>query len=141
MTQTIPALARIKLAPGSVLDARNAEQIVEYFYTQYQWGVLARRFRIRGSELDLALIHPASCVGRIVEVKLRTHLSKIDFESTRHLLTQKKLAAIKRGANALNHKIASRGLNLTWSFDMALVVPDKIRTHCLIYTWENAVEF
>lgn len=140
MTQIIPAVARIRLNPGCTLDARSAENIVEYLYKQHRWDVLARRFRIRGSELDLAVVQQRARLGRIVEVKLRTHLPKIDFESTRQLLTTKKIAAIKRGASALNDKIAAGGLHVSWSFDVALVVPDRCKTHCFIYTWENAAE-
>lgn len=140
MPQIIPAVVRVKLAPDCTLDARNAEHVVEYLYRQHQWDVLTRRFRIRGSELDLAMIHFPSRTGRIVEVKLRTCLPKINFGSTKDLLPTKKIAAIRRGAIALNHRISDKGLDLTWILDMALVVPDKAKTHCLIYTWQNAVE-
>lgn len=140
MSQIIPEIVRIKLAPNCTLNARGAEHVVEYLYMQHQWDVFARRFRIRGSEIDLAMIHSPSRTGRLVEVKLRTGLSKINFASTKDLLPAKKVAAIRRGALALNHRTSERGLDLAWSLDVALVVPDETGTHCVIHTWQNAVD-
>lgn len=138
--QSGPSVARIKLPADHNWDARSAEDVVERLYAAHHWNTLQRRFRIRGSEIDLAVIQPTKNLGRIVEVKLRLGQPRIDLEFTKSLLPPKKVAALVRGARVIETQAHRRGMNINWSFDMALVVPEIAGNSCLVYTWTNVLE-
>lgn len=139
LPKKIPAVSRVHLNPDQVLDSLYAESVVERLYNLSQWYVLARRFKMRGSEIDLAFIHPKSMQARIVEVKLRKGLTRISLNSTSNLLPYRKITALSRGAQALQERTLAAGLKLDWSFDLALVVPES-ENRCLVYTWLNVME-
>lgn len=140
-----PHLLRVKL-PSEFrtrerLTADAAEHLVGELYRLHHWSILTRRFRIRGSEIDLAVIHPNKNQGRIIEVKLRRSTTKLDLSFVENLLAPRKLAALKRGAIALADQTQSQGLNLDWSVDLILITPEFGDKTCLVHTWVNAVEF
>ena len=140
-----PHLLRVKLPTTSnsrePLTAQSAETLIETLYLRHQWHLLKRRFRIRGSEIDLAVLNPEKNAGRIVEVKLRNSPISVDFTSSQCLLPPRKLAALRRGALALADLARQQGLSVDWSLDLVLVTREEARQETyLVHTWPNAVE-
>ncbi len=139
-----PHLLRVKLPTKphqrEPLTAQSAEALIETLYLRHQWHILKRRFRIRGSEVDLAVLNPERSAGRIVEVKLRNGPISVDFTSSQCLLPPRKLAALRRGALALADLARQQGLSVDWSLDLVLVTPQDSLDTYLVHTWPNAVE-
>jgi Holliday junction resolvase-like predicted endonuclease len=144
-THSGPHVLRVRPAivgiSNEIWTAAFAENLIADLYTRHDWQILRKRFRMRGSEIDLAVMQPNSGVAKIIEVKLRKNQPQIDFNFANSLLPAKKIEAIRRGSFELADRYLKQGLKLDWSFDMVLVTPDPSGNSCIIRTWTNAVEF
>lgn len=116
--------------------AKWSENLVADLYEASGWRVIARRVRMRGSEIDLAVMNSMQSEARIIEVKCRTD-SSTDLAAYESLLPHRKQLCLSKGAEALASQFMKSHPLLSWSIDLVVVQPFHRRESHLLTTWMN----
>lgn len=118
-------------------QAQWSEKLVATLFEVSGWVIAKRRYRIRGSEIDLIVVNPATKEGRLIEVKSRRHKGPLDLSAAESLLPFAKARSIRVGSR----RVASTYYNIQyWSFDLTLVTPNHVPGKHLVTTWANAMD-
>lgn len=125
--------------PQQVLG-RWSEDLVAELYERSGWQVAHKRFRIRGSEVDLVVINAKTHAARIIEVKARRSQGQLTLADFEGLISHKKLASLRHGAQFLASLYQAKGLDYRWSFDFVVVIPDFKEGRHLVTTWPNSLD-
>lgn len=131
--------ARIFSEKSPHVTGQKGENFVSRLYEEAGWQIVARRFRVRGSEIDLAVMNKSSMQARIIEVKTR-QFKRLDLASAEMLMSQQKLHCLRLGARHLDDQMRRQGLELNWSVDVVLLSKEKASGSIKLTTWVNAFD-
>jgi len=115
------------------------ENIIAKLYANSSWCLIAKNFRVRGSEIDLVVKNEKLAEIRILEVKTRLR-HNFDINRAEDLISSKKLASLKFGSKILMQNLPLEDQNLNWSLDIVALTPANCPKKIRITTWVNAFD-